>query len=167
MAIKKTCFLALFALILTLPIVSASLQHGILGYVQNAEDGTSVKGAIVTIMVFRGTDNYCNLTDTIGTSGNSRLPNWYAQDIGNCGTEWQVGDVAYINIVKGGHNVSASIALTSNGSDQVPSVQLSSSGINFVTIILTILIIILLIIFIICLLKRKQEFKNEKNLKEK
>ena len=163
MAIKKTCFLVLFALMLTLPIVSASLQHGILGYVQNAEDGTSAKGAIVTIMVFRGTDNYCNLTDTIGTSGNSRLPNWYAQDIGNCGTEWQAGDIAYINIVKGDHNASASIALTSNGSDQVPSVQLSSSGINCTTIVLVVLGILLIISLIILItLKNKQKFKNGK-----
>jgi len=166
MVIKKVYFLILFVLLLVSPVVSASLQHGILGYVQNAEDGTSPKGAVVTFMIFRGTENYCNLTDVVGRNGNSIQPNWYAQDIGNCEKEWKAGDFVYINIIKGSRNVTSSVALTSNGIDQAPSVQLSSSGNDYITLLLVVIIVLLIMLVILFFLKRKkQQFKKEKPLK--
>ncbi len=164
---KRGILLFILMILMVLPVVSASLQHGILGYVQSAEDGTSSNGAVVTFNVFRGTENYCNLNDIIGKNGNSKKSNWYAQDIGNCETNWQPGDIVQINIAKGSRNASTSVTLTENGSDQAPDIRLSSSGINYFVIIIVVLVIILLIILIICFLKRKQKFKNEKGLKEK
>ncbi|MCX6742548.1 MAG: hypothetical protein NTX24_05275 [Candidatus Pacearchaeota archaeon] len=127
---KKTLifiFLVLTFLISASIIINARTPHGVIGYVQNASDGTDANGADVNFSIFRGGNNICNLTDTIGISGNSGQPNWYAQDIGNCGTEWQAGDVVYVNIVKDiYHNASTSVNLTENGSDQAPDTILSS-----------------------------------------
>jgi hypothetical protein len=149
-----------------LPAVSGSLQHGILGYVISAKDGTSPNGAVVTFNVYRGTDNYCTLTDIVGRTGNAAQPNWYAQDLGNCETEWQVGDSVEVNIVKGPRTSDASVSLTPNGSDQIPSVRLSSYGLGTVGFVIIAIVISVTVIFAICFFKlRKSKFKSKKFVK--
>ncbi len=168
---KRGLLLVILVVFMILPVVpanfaSASLQHGVLGYVQNARDGTSPDGALVTFNVVRGSETYCSLTDTVGRKGNAKQPNWYAQDIGNCGKDWQTGDVVYVTMAKGPRESEASVALTRNGSDQVPTAQLSSSGLGSAAVILIVLITVSLIIFIICFFRgKKQNFKNRKYTK--
>lgn len=110
-----------------LTIVHAGTSHGVIGFVDNATDHTDANGATVTFRVFHSGNNYCNLTDIVGKNGNSGQGNWYAQDIGNCETDWQVGDIVNISIIKNSdHTANTSLTLTQNGSDQAPDTQLSS-----------------------------------------
>ncbi len=108
--------------------IHAGTPHGVIGYITNSSDGVDANGANVNFSVSRGASNICNLTDTVGIGGNSGQPNWYAQDIGNCPTQWQAGDSVNISIVKNiNHSASTTLNLTANGSDQAPDLQLSSA----------------------------------------
>lgn len=122
-----------FALVLVLLVVffiiafvSAGTQHGVNGMVGNASDGFDANGASVTFRVFNGGNNYCNLTDVVGT-GNAKQPQWYAVDIGNCAVQWQENDTVYIYIFGDeNHTANTSVVLSKGGNDQAPTVNLSS-----------------------------------------
>lgn len=151
---------ALMCLSLT-SLASASLQHGIFGYIDNSKDGTSPNGATVIFQFYRGTDNYCTLKDVVGVDGNSGIPNWYSQDLGNCPLDWKAGDIVNVEIKKIPSTTKTTYVLTSNGSDQIPSVVLNSSQKTYLTVLLVIIIIILLTIVLAYILKKRQKFKNE------
>jgi hypothetical protein len=163
---KRGMLLGVLILFMILPLASASLQHGIIGYVQSAEDGTTSNGAIVTFTVSRNNVPYCTLTDIIGENGNSKQSNWYAQDLGNCEKDWIPGDVVYAEINRGSPITTVSYVLTSNGSDQMPSVRLSSYGLGTVGFVIIAIVISVTVIFAICFFKlRKSKFKSKKFVK--
>jgi hypothetical protein len=164
---KRGMLLGVLILFMILPLASASLQHGIIGYVQSAEDGTTSNGAIVTFTVSRNNVPYCTLTDIIGENGNSKQSNWYAQDLGNCEKDWIPGDVVYAEINRGSPITTVSYVLTSNGSDQMPSVKLNPPRISFWIMVLGMVIIVLFVEVLILLLIRRKKLKDENNLEKK
>lgn len=129
---KPLLLLSLIALLVAMSFYAshtlAGTQHGVNGLVNNASDGTDANGATVLFVVVNTTGhNYCNLTDTVGISGLSKQPNWYAQDLGNCLVQWKKNDTVYIYIFKdANHTANTSVTLTEKGNDQAPTVTLSS-----------------------------------------
>lgn len=120
--------LSFFILVLLFNCVSAGTQHGINGMVNNASDGTNANGADVFFYLINNSNqNYCNLSDKVGVDGNSKKPNWYAVDVGNCPIQWKENDTVYIFIFKDeNHTANTSVKLSMAGNDQAPTVNLSS-----------------------------------------
>ena len=132
MKMKKRLILILLVIVFLLGIsviTHAGTPHGVIGFVNNASDGTDVHNAAVNFSVINSTGQiYCTLTDTVGVYGNSGQASWYAQDVGNCQVDWEAGDTVNISIVADAyHTASTQVDLTNNGSDQAPDTQLSSS----------------------------------------
>lgn len=116
-------------LLSTTEIVKAGTPHGVIGYIADSLDGEDADNSNVNFSLINSSDMvYCLLTDVVGAGGNSGVSNWYAQDVGNCPVEWQVGDTVNISIAKGEyHTAETSFILTANGSDQAPDLVLGSS----------------------------------------
>ena len=115
----------LLLVILIMPLALAGTQHGVNGYIEDSPKNVSPNGLTTYFTIVNGTGyNYCNLTDTVGTTGNSGLDNWYAIDIGNCNQQWQEHDTVYIFIGNSTHNASTQVELHAYGNDQAPDTVL-------------------------------------------
>ncbi len=115
-------------LLLIWMIQLASAAHYITGLVNNASDGENANGKeIVLWNPFNGVDD--NLTDTIGSAGNSGTDQVYMINCELLNTACQVGDEIKVKIMNGGDDYISylvNLSVTGAGYDISPNITLNS-----------------------------------------
>jgi hypothetical protein len=106
-------------------VSALGIEHGINGYVENAEDGTDANDAVVVFYIESRPEEMLN--DIVGFNGNSGQDNWYAVDVKNFETSWDDGETLVIMIMKDElHGAITSVVLSDVVNEQqAPNVQLS------------------------------------------
>ncbi len=102
--------------------------HFIVGQVSDAVDGTSANGHVVVLWnpVYGMSDN---VTDIIGTLGNSGQNNTYLMDCELLSNGCSVGDVLDVEVIDTGDNYfssNVSLTVTGAGFDIAPNIKLNS-----------------------------------------
>jgi hypothetical protein len=125
MNLPKFIFLSA-AIFLILPIASAA--HYIVGEAYNATDGTSANGRIITLWrtAYGATDN---ITDIVGSSGNSGTDNVYFVDCEMLASPCEIGDNISATIFDNGDSYSSnqvSLIVTGAGFDIMPNVTIKT-----------------------------------------
>ncbi len=124
--IGKLAIFLISLIILIFPLVSAA--HYIVGYVNDALDGTSANGYEVVLWnPANGIDD--NLTDIIGPAGNSGTDNTYFIDCELLNTPCAVGDEIRVRVLNNGSNYITgfvNITVTGAGYDTMPNLTLNS-----------------------------------------
>lgn len=120
---RKGILFLIFSLLLVSSVSALGVEHGINGFVDDADDGIYANGAAVVFFIDIRPDE--RLTDMVGF-GNAGQYNWYSIDVKNFPTPWQTGDVLIIMIVKDAkHSAMTNITLSDTFNEQqAPSVQL-------------------------------------------
>ncbi len=121
---KKT----ILFLILILTIQTASAAHYITGLVNNASDGENANGKqIILWNPINGIED--NLTDTIGSTGNSGTDQVYMIDCELLNNACQVGDEIRVKVLNQGDNYLSywvNLSITGAGYDIAPNITLNS-----------------------------------------
>jgi len=126
----KTFFISLIFLIIFISflIPGVSAAHYIIGFVNNANDGTSANGhSIVLWNPSKGIND--NKTDIIGETGNSGTDNLYMIDCELLNNSCKIGDTLNLKVHNNGdYHVSnnVSVTITGAGYDIAPNITLGS-----------------------------------------
>ena len=123
---SKAILVEILALILFIPLVSAA--HYIVGYVEDALDGTAANGHTVVLWNPNNGIND-NLTDIIGPSGNSGVDNIYMIDCELLSQPCKVGDNLSVKVINNGDNYISEIenvTVQGLGYDVVENLSLNS-----------------------------------------
>lgn len=81
-----------------------------------------VNGALATFQLADSNGNLkttMNLTDIVGSAGNSGKEGWFAIDVSKFDVDWNPGDIIFVEITKGNYTINATVNLTTAGTDQV------------------------------------------------
>ena len=123
---KKILTINILAMVFILPFCSAA--HYIVGFVENAKDGTISDGHTIVLWNSAGGTND-NTSDVIGPTGNSNINNLYLIDceslIGGC----NIGDILTLRVINNGDNyISAekNVTVGEFGYDLVDNITLNS-----------------------------------------
>jgi len=125
---KKSIVLTLIVFFISLALPSISAAHFIVGYTNNALDGTSANGK-TTVLWNPANGINDNLTDVVGPTGNSGTDNIYMIDCELLKTPCLVGDEIRVKIINNGDNYISSytnITVTGSGFDVMPNLTLNS-----------------------------------------
>lgn len=131
MANKKKRFLGVTLLLVTFLFIIkfSSAAHYIVGYVQNATDGTSPNDLGVVLWNPNNGIND-NQTDIIGVNGNSGTSNIYFIDCQLLATPCAVGDILTIRIIDTGIDqvglFAVNVTVTGAGFDTAPNITLNA-----------------------------------------
>lgn len=123
---KKIFTINLIVIILVLPACSAA--HYIVGYVENAKDGTTPNGD--TILLWNpsvGTQD--NLTDIIGVDGNSHVDNIYMIDCELLQEGCNIDSTLTLKVINNGNNYISeekNVTVSGYGYDLVENITLNS-----------------------------------------
>ncbi len=119
---------ALFLILAILLVNLASASHYIIGIVNNALDGEDSNGKEVVLWnPSNGFED--NLTDIIGTSGNSGADNIYMIDCEMLSTPCNVGEEIRVEVLNAGNNYFSywvNLSVTGAGYDIAPNITLNS-----------------------------------------
>lgn len=106
----------------------SSAAHFVVGIVNDSLDGTIADGH--TIFLWNPLNGfYDNLTDIVGTSGNSGVNNIYMLDCEMLNSSCEVGDILYLKIIDNGDGYNSkveNVTITGAGFDTVPDIILNS-----------------------------------------
>jgi len=123
---KNKIFLIVLGLLIFFPFVSSA--HYVVGYVNDAKDGTLANlHEVVLWNPFEGFGD--NLTEVIGPSGNSGQDNMYMFDCELLDSSCNVGDVLRIKVYDLGDNYASNfqeIEITGAGYDFVENISMNS-----------------------------------------
>lgn len=122
----KILKLLLFAFIL-LFLKEASAAHFIVGSINDSFDGTSPNGR--NILIWQASNLSNNISDTIGTNGNSFTSNFYMVDCELFTTACNIGDILSVKVFDNGdgyHTEIVNVTVTGAGFDLVNSLLLNS-----------------------------------------
>lgn len=112
-----------------------SASHYIVGIVNNARDGTSANGH--TVVLWNPTNGINdNVTDIIGTSGNSLSNNIYMIDCELLNQSCRIGNTLYLKVINmgdGHFSTNISVVVTGAGYDIASNITLSSL-LNFTSV---------------------------------
>jgi hypothetical protein len=122
-----SCIAMLITFLILAPLVSAA--HYVIGYVEDALDGTSANDHTVVLWNPSRGDIDDNLTDIIGPNGNSGTDNTYMIDCEMLDNGCQIGDELNVKIINNGDNYISEIknvTVTGAGYDVVGNISLNS-----------------------------------------